>query len=91
MPVGRRRNAIGYVSVLEDEAMQAEAEKTDLRGSWTNRESLMRSSQRTIWTKPNEYELIPSPKINKPGSLTPPRDFNLMFQTYVGACGTKLP
>jgi glycyl-tRNA synthetase len=29
--------------------------------------------------------LIPSPATGKPGTLTPPRDFNLMFQTQVGA------
>ena len=28
---------------------------------------------------------IPSPTTQKAGSLTPPREFNLMFQTYVGA------
>ncbi len=35
--------------------------------------------------KPEEYALIPSPATGKPGSLTPPRAFNMMFQTYVGA------
>ena len=35
--------------------------------------------------KAEEHALIPSPATGKPGSLTPPRDFNLMFQTYVGA------
>ena len=35
--------------------------------------------------KPDEYDLIPSPATGKAGTLTPPRDFNLMFQTYVGA------
>ena len=29
--------------------------------------------------------LIPSPATGEPGSLTAPRDFNLMFQTSVGA------
>jgi glycyl-tRNA synthetase len=33
----------------------------------------------------SERQLIPSPATNKPGSLTPPRDFNLMFRTNVGA------
>ena len=32
-----------------------------------------------------EQALIPSPATGEPGSLTPPRDFNLMFQTNVGA------
>jgi glycyl-tRNA synthetase len=32
-----------------------------------------------------QMTLIPSPATGKPGTLTPPRDFNLMFQTQVGA------
>ena len=32
-----------------------------------------------------ELPLIPSPATGEPGSLTPPRAFNLMFQTMVGA------
>jgi len=32
-----------------------------------------------------ELVLIPSPATGEPGSLTPPRSFNLMFQTSVGA------
>jgi len=35
--------------------------------------------------KPEEIELIPSPATGEPGSLTAPRAFNLMFETYVGA------
>jgi len=31
------------------------------------------------------YSLIPSPATGLPGHLTRPRDFNLMFQTSVGA------
>lgn len=79
---------IGYVSVLEDENMQKEADK--------KAESLKRhlAKQGTLEpvvlknymdAKPEEYVLIPSPATGKPGSLTPPRDFNLMFQTYIGA------
>lgn len=32
-----------------------------------------------------QMAFIPSPATGKPGTLTPPRDFNLMFQTQVGA------
>ncbi len=35
--------------------------------------------------KPDEIEKIPSPATGKPGSLTAPRAFNMMFQTNVGA------
>merc|ERR1719478_2003559 len=34
---------------------------------------------------PEEQALIPSPATGEPGSLTAPREFNLMFQTNVGA------
>jgi glycyl-tRNA synthetase len=34
---------------------------------------------------PEIYSLIPSPSSGEAGDLTPPRDFNLMFQTNVGA------
>ena len=35
--------------------------------------------------KPEEIPLIPSPATGEPGSLTPPRAFNMMFETNVGA------
>src|SRR5690606_39990339 len=35
--------------------------------------------------KPEEIASIPSPATGEPGSLTPPRAFNMMFETYVGA------
>ena len=79
---------IGYVSVLEDEAMQAEAEKKahELKRKLGKQGELDEVVLKNYMdAKPNEYELIPSPATGKPGSLTPPRDFNLMFQTYVGA------
>ncbi|HUA69167.1 MAG TPA: glycine--tRNA ligase, partial [Candidatus Saccharimonadales bacterium] len=34
---------------------------------------------------PEEIPLIPSPATGEPGSLTAPRAFNMMLQTYVGA------
>lgn len=36
-----------------------------------------------------EFAQIPSPFSGKTGSLTPPRAFNLMFKTYVGATATE--
>jgi glycyl-tRNA synthetase len=32
---------------------------------------------------------VPSPATGKPGSLTEPRQFNLMFKTYIGATATE--
>ena len=36
---------------------------------------------------PDEQQLVPSPATGKSGSLTPPREFNMMFETHVGALG----
>ena len=33
----------------------------------------------------DEIDLIPSPATGEPGSLTPPRGFNMMLETNVGA------
>ena len=38
-----------------------------------------------VEASPEELELIPSPATGVAGDLTPPRDFNLMFSTQVGA------
>lgn len=79
---------IGYVSVLEDDGMQREAEdkaaqlKRRLSKQGALGEVVLKNYMEA---KPFEYELIPSPATGNPGTLTPPRDFNLMFQTYVGA------
>ena len=79
---------IGYVSVLEDESMQKEAEK---KAHELKRKKAVQGELEEIVlknymdAKPFEYDLIPSPATGNVGTLTPPRDFNLMFQTYVGA------
>lgn len=79
---------VGYVSLLEGADMEAVAAKAAA--------SLLKKAKRTgpaqlsplrdfTEADPAEYELIPSPATGEPGSLTAPRDFNLMFQTSVGA------
>ncbi len=79
---------IGYVSVLEDGSMQAEAEQ---KADKLKRKAAIQGMLEPIVLKdyteanPAEYDLIPSPATGEPGSLTPPRDFNLMFETKVGA------
>lgn len=40
---------------------------------------------------PEELALVPSPATGTPGALTPPREFNLMFQTNVGAMSVSVP
>ncbi|MEM1098632.1 MAG: glycine--tRNA ligase, partial [Planctomycetota bacterium] len=37
----------------------------------------------------SEYATIVAPDTDKPGTLTEPREFNLMFSTYVGALATE--
>ena len=87
-PVRVAGETLGYVSVLEDEGMQAKAEeaanemKRKLARQGTLEPVVLRDfTQATA----EEIPLVPSPATGKPGSLTPPRSFNMMFQTYVGA------
>ena len=80
--------SVGYVSVLEDDGMQAEAEKkaSELKRKLAKQGELGPVVLKNYMdAKPFEYDLIPSPATGNVGTLTPPRDFNLMFQTYVGA------
>lgn len=81
-------DTIGYVSTLEGPEAQADAEK---KADTLKRKAAIQGDIAPIELKeyldatPDLYELIPSPATGKPGSLTPPREFNMMFQTYVGA------
>ena len=78
---------LGYVSVLESGEMEAEAlamankmkKKAKKQGELT-----LTELKDFTEAADDEQSLIPSPATGKPGSLTPPRDFNLMFQTNVG-------
>ncbi len=79
---------IGYVSAIESEKTEAELQSKaeDLKRKMGARGVLHKVEPKDITEAlPDEIALIPSPATGKPGSLTPPRDFNLMFQTYVGA------
>ena len=79
---------IGYVSVLEDASMQEDAQKqAESMKRKLAKQGVLAPLHLKAYTEalPEEYEKIPSPATGKPGSLTPPRDFNLMFQTYLGA------
>ncbi len=79
---------IGYISVLESPDMQNIANDKALH---LKRKLGISGELNEIILKPyteattEEYLLIPSPDTGKPGSLTPPRNFNLMFKTYIGA------
>ena len=79
---------IGYISVLESPDMEeiAKEKAAHLKrklGATGNLEQL--NLRPYTEAKQGEYALIPSPATDKPGSLTPPRNFNLMFKTHIGA------
>jgi len=79
---------LGYVSVLESGTMEEDAlqmaeklkKKNKVQGTLT-----LGALKDYTEASEEEQQLIPSPATGEPGSLTPPRDFNLMFQTSVGA------
>ena len=79
---------VGYVSVMETEDMEVQATKLAKK--------LLKEKNISVEMKPLVLKeltsaskelipLIPSPGSGQPGHLTEPRDFNLMFQTNVGA------
>ncbi len=79
---------IGYVSALESERT---AEELQEKAEALKRKKAVRGRLEPVVAKdfteakPEEYALIPSPATGEPGSLTPPRAFNMMFETNVGA------
>ncbi len=79
---------VGYVSALESEKttedLQAAAESFKRKKAIQGALAPVVAKDMTE-AKPEEVALIPSPATGEPGSLTPPRAFNMMFETYVGA------
>jgi glycyl-tRNA synthetase len=79
---------LGYVSMLEADDMEELAKKAaEKLKKKAKIQGTLTVSELKDFTEATEEEqpLIPSPATGEPGSLTPPRDFNLMFQTNVGA------
>ncbi len=79
---------IGYVSVMEGAGMEEEAAgKAEELKRKLAKQGALEPPELKDYTEAAEGErpLIPSPATGKPGSLTAPRDFNMMFKTYVGA------
>ncbi len=87
-PVSVEGKSIGYISVLESENKESEAQK---KAQELQKQLKISGKLDSIVLKPyteaspEEHEKIPSPATDKPGSLTAPREFNLMFSTQVGA------
>jgi glycyl-tRNA synthetase len=82
------KQIIGYVSALESERTTEELQE---KAETLKRKKAVRGKLEPVVArdfteaKPEEYALIPSPATGEPGSLTPPRAFNMMFETNVGA------
>jgi glycyl-tRNA synthetase, dimeric type len=87
-PVVVDGNVVGYVSALESERtteeLQAAAEQFKRKKAIQGTLAPVQPRDMTE-AKPEEIPQIPSPATGEPGSLTPPRAFNMMFETYVGA------
>ncbi len=78
---------IGYVSALESERtteeLQEKAEALKRKKAVQGQLAAVQPRDMTE-AKPEEIALVPSPATGEPGSLTPPRAFNMMFETFVG-------
>ena len=81
-------NEIGCISLLESEKMETEA--LDLAQE-LKRKKAVQGELDPLELKPyteapeEDWVKVPSPATGKPGTLTPPREFNMMFKTNVGA------
>jgi glycyl-tRNA synthetase len=79
---------VGYVSALESDRTQADLQE---RAEAFKRKKAIQGKLEPVQPRDmteaaaGEIELIPSPATGEPGSLTPPRAFNMMFETHVGA------
>ncbi|HEY1662955.1 MAG TPA: glycine--tRNA ligase [Verrucomicrobiae bacterium] len=78
----------GYVSALESEKT---AEELQEKAESFKRKKAIQGKLEPVQPRdftgatPEEIALVPSPATGEPGSLTPPRAFNMMLQTYIGA------
>lgn len=87
-PVVVDEKIVGYVSALESEKTAEELqEKAEVFKRKKAIQGKLGAVQPRDFTEAAEDEipLIPSPATGEAGSLTPPRAFNMMLQTYVGA------
>ena len=86
-PVRVDGETIGYVSVVEciDQQEVAEKAAAEMKRKMAKQGDLDPIVLKEYTeAKPEQCELIPSPATGKPGSLTEPREFKLMFETKVG-------
>jgi glycyl-tRNA synthetase len=87
-PVVVDSKVVGYVSMLESvrttEDLQEKAESFKRKKAIQGKLEPVQPRDFTTAT-PEEIPLVPSPATGEPGSLTPARNFNMMFETHVGA------
>src|SRR3984957_11796329 len=79
---------VGYVSMLENKrtAEDLKEKAETLKGKKAIQGKLEPVQPRDFTqATPEEIPLVPSPATGEPGSLTPARNFNMMFETHVGA------
>jgi glycyl-tRNA synthetase len=79
---------LGMFAVLSgDDAIDNFVKKVDKVARKTGGGEVMRPDSLVPFTKltPEQQKLVVGPDVTTPGTLTEPREFNLMFQTYVGA------
>ena len=80
--------SMGWISLLESESMHEDATRM---AENLKRKAAKQGELSPVHLKPydelsdSEQVLVPSPATGKVGSLTPPREFNMMFETHVGA------
>ncbi|MEJ6524826.1 MAG: glycine--tRNA ligase [Opitutales bacterium] len=80
--------SLGWICLLESVDMQEEAEK---KAESIKRKAAKQGTLELVELRPfdelsaDEQKLVPSPATGNVGSLTEPRDFNMMFETNVGA------
>ena len=88
-PVSIQGTLLGYICVLDSNERDAEAmkkaQKLQKKLNRTHEELDSLRLKALTEASPDEYKLIPAPETDIVGDLTPPRDFNLMFSTHVGA------
>ena len=80
--------SLGWICLLESVSMDEEAEK---KAEQMKRKAAKQGKLELVVLRPfdelsaDEQKLVPSPATGTVGSLTEPRDFNMMFETNVGA------
>ena len=87
-PVEVDGETIAWVSVLESESMQEEADQkaVEIKRKQGKQGELSPVALKSFDEVNAEHrKLVPSPATGEPGSLTDPREFNMMFETNVGA------